>query len=329
MLHHWLESIRIHLFSNTGVEWLLLTVTVIYAVIVTFFFAQRSHTFRSFRQYLWPKSILTHPSAKADFMFYLSRRLFMPLLVVPLSLSTIVSGHVVYKLLTHIFGVPAHPPGPASTLTLALFTVSMIVVYDFSYYCYHYAQHRFPILWELHKVHHSAEVMVGITKDRIHPIDEIMIAGWDGLLGGIAYGIWMFFALDPVELTIFGISAYAIRQTLVMMDFIRHTHMKVSYGKWLNQIAICPHYHQLHHSIDPKHYDHNFGLAFAFWDRLFGTLMVPEPDEDFEFGLVNREAEDYRSFVKLHLVPLQKIYHLVHNKLKLKLSRIKSHVETV
>ena len=290
---------------------LLLFSTIAYAIIITFICSQHTRTFRSFMYYLWPKDILTHASAKADFMFWLSRRLFMPLLVIPLTFSTIFSGHIAYKLLTYVFGVPAHPPSPASPFTLVLFTASMILVYDFSYYCYHNAQHRFSILWELHKVHHSAEVMVGVTKDRIHPLDELLNWWWDGALAGLLYGVWLFFAIEPVELTIFGVSAYVIRQTIIMMDFVRHTHMKVSYGKWLNQLFICPHYHQLHHSANPQHYNRNFGLALAIWDRLFGTLMVPKPNEDFEFGLLNREAEDYRSFAKLHVVPLLKIYRIV------------------
>jgi sterol desaturase/sphingolipid hydroxylase (fatty acid hydroxylase superfamily) len=316
MWQHWFDVVRGEIFSSAGIDFLLLFSTIAYAIGVTFIFSQRTRTVRGFMRYLWPRDILTHPSAKADFLFWLSRRLFIPFLVIPLTFSTIFSGHIAYKLLTYVFGVPAHPPGPASPLTLVLFTASMILVYDFSYYCYHAAQHRIPILWELHKVHHSAEVMVGVTKDRIHPIDEIMNRWWDGALSGLAYGAWLFFAIDPVELTIFGISAYVIRQTIIMMDFVRHTHMKVSYGKWLNQVFICPHYHQLHHSVDPRHYDRNFGLAFAIWDRLFGTLMVPKPNEDFEFGLVNREAEDYRSFAKLHVVPLIKIYHIVNGKLR-------------
>lgn len=326
MLHSWFEMAYNRLIDGVGMESLLLPATIVYAILVTFIGSRQPRTWRSFACYLWPKAILTHASAKADFLFWLSRRLFMPLMVIPLTFSTIVSGHIAYRLLTLIFGLPAHPPGPASSLTLLLFTMSMILVYDFSYYCYHYAQHRFPLLWELHKVHHSAEVMVGVTKDRIHPLDEIMVRWWDGVLPGLVYGGWLFFALDPVELTVFGISAYVIRQTIIMMDFVRHTHMKVTYGKWLNLIFICPHYHQLHHSVDPKHYDHNFGLAFAFWDRLFGTLMVPEPDESFEFGLIDREAEDYRSFAKLHIVPLQKIYRIFNGKIR---SHAPKHIETV
>ena len=182
---------------------------------------------------------------------------------------------------------------------------------------YHYLQHRVPFMWELHKVHHSAEVMVGVTKDRVHPVDELMNRWWDGLIPGVAYGAWLFFALNPVELTIFGLNVYFLRNTVLMMDFVRHTHFKLSYGRWLNRVLLCPHYHQLHHSVARAHWDRNLGLTLSIWDRMFGTLYEPKPGEDFVFGLPEGEASEYQSLVKLHALPLQKIggmlrRHLLH-----------------
>lgn len=231
----------------------------------------------------------------------------MPLLVVPLAISTVATGHFAYWALRSILGAPSHPLAPAGPGLLIAFTVSMLIAYDLSYYLYHRMQHQIPILWELHKVHHSAEVMVGVTKDRVHPIDEIMNRWWDGFIPGLCYGIWLFFALDPVEVTVFGLNVYALRNIILMMDFVRHTHLKLPYGRHLSAILISPHYHQLHHSIAEKHWDKNFGLGLIIWDRMFGTLVVPEPDEDFVFGLTENEHHEYQSLYKLHVVPLKKI----------------------
>jgi sterol desaturase/sphingolipid hydroxylase (fatty acid hydroxylase superfamily) len=117
----------------------------------------------------------------------------------------------------------------------------------------------------------------------------------------------LFFALDPVEVTVFGVNVYLLRNTLLMMDFVRHTHLKLSYGRWLDSVLLSPHYHQLHHSIAPAHWDRNFGLTFSFWDRIFGTLVVPKPDESFRFGLTHGEHEEYQSLYRLHVLPLRKI----------------------
>jgi hypothetical protein len=40
-------------------------------------------------------------------------------------------------------------------------------------------------------------------------------------------------------------------------------------------------------------------------------LVIPKPAEDFVFGLQNREAEEYRSVLRLHLVPIKRILLLM------------------
>ena len=284
---------------------LLVWATVVFAAIVTWWQAGRP---RGFLRHCLPPGTLSHPSARADVLFWLSRRLFMPLLVVPLGLSTVAAGYAAHSVLTLLFG-PSHHPGPAGVPLLVAFTLSMVLAYDLSYYIYHYLCHRVPLLWELHKVHHSAEVMVGVTKDRVHPLDEILNRWWNGLIPGVSYGIWLFYALDPVELTVFGLSAYMLR-ALLMMDVVRHTHLEMSYGPWLNRVFLCPYWHQLHHSIEPRHYNRNYGLLLSVWDRLFGTLAIPQPNEHFTFGLADEEHVEYRSLARLHLVPLRKIWGL-------------------
>jgi sterol desaturase/sphingolipid hydroxylase (fatty acid hydroxylase superfamily) len=290
-----------------GVMILIFWGILAFAAVFTYLQVPRPRSIRGLFGHLLPHGTIRHPSARADFLFWLSRRLFMPLLVIPLAVSTVTAGHFAYWLLGHLFEHPAHQSGQAGPLMLGAFTVTMFIAYDISYYLYHRLQHRVPFMWELHKVHHSAEVMVGVTRDRVHPLDEIMNRWWDGIIPGLAYGVWLFFALDPVELTVFGINVYYLRNTVLMMDFIRHTHLKLSYGRWLNSIFLCPHYHQLHHSVARQHWHRNFGLTFAIWDRMFGTLIVPKPGEDFLFGLPDREAEEYQSLARLHFVPLKKI----------------------
>jgi len=307
-IHRVAELAWHHVSGDNGIALLLLWGTVAFAAVVTYFKTKPPHwSFRDFLGHVLPSETLRHPSAKADFLFWLSRRIFMPLFVLPLAISTVLAGHFMYWMLSLLIGAPTHAVGPAGPVMLIAFTITMLLAYDLSYYIYHRAQHEIPMLWELHKVHHSAEVMVGVTKDRVHPIDELMNRWWDGVIPGLCYGIWLFFALDPVELTVFGINVYLLRNTILMMDFVRHTHLKLSFGRHLDAVLLSPHYHQLHHSIAPQHWDKNYGLALSIWDRMFGTLVIPEPNEDFVFGLTENEHEEYRSVYKLHVVPLKKI----------------------
>lgn len=273
---------------------------------------------RGFFDFAFPQEVIMHPSARADVLFWITKRLIMPFLFIPAGVTFVtLMGYATNKVVGGLLGI--HEPligGPAGPVTIVIFTVTMLLAYDISYYLYHSAQHRFPFLWELHKVHHSAEVLVGITKDRVHPLDDLMNRAWDGVVAGFFFGLWTLIALDPVEVTVFGINVYLVRNIL-MVDFVRHTHFKISFGP-LNHIILCPHWHQLHHSVDPRHYDKNFGLLFSFWDRLFGTLSVPKPQEDFKFGLMDRDVRDYQSLFGLWVLPLKKMWgHIVKARRKL------------
>ena len=130
----------------------------------------------------------------------------------------------------------------------------------------------------------------------------------EGLFVGIVYGVWLFYAYDPVESAIFGINIYRFRN-IVTLDFISHTHYKISYGPIVSRTLMSPHYHQLHHSALPEHWNKNFSVGLSCWDWLFGTLMAPKPNEDFIFGLrlTDRESEEYHTWWRLYTVPLVKI----------------------
>src|SRR4051794_18498410 len=194
---------------------------------------------RGFWRYAFPREILLHQSARADFLFYVTRKLLMFLLFLPVTISSVATvGYLTHMALGRLLGLGGYQPAPAGPLLVVPFTLSMLLVFDLSYYLYHRMQHRFPILWELHKVHHSAEVLVGVTKDCIHPLDEIMNRLWDGLLPGMAYGTWLLLALNPIEMTVFGININSMRKVL-LLDYVRHTHLKISFGPWMNTI-ICP-----------------------------------------------------------------------------------------
>src|SRR4051794_17032977 len=114
----------------------------------------------AFFRYCVPPGTLSHASARADFLFWLTRRLVYPVFVVPLALSPVAVGYGLHGVLADWTGAQATADARAPAGILLLFTLVMMVASDLAYYLYHRAAHTWPILWELHKVHHSAEVMV-------------------------------------------------------------------------------------------------------------------------------------------------------------------------
>ena len=316
MISTFIEEILDRISAANLVAAGLLLATALGCAVIAYWRTVEEKSFAEFFEFILPHEVITHPSARADLLFYITRKAIMPFLLIPAGVTFVVAvGYATNKVVGTVFGIDAPlmggSPGP---MTVVVFTATMLLAYDISYYLYHTAQHRFPFLWELHKVHHSAEVMVGITKDRVHPLDELMNRAWDGVIPGICFGLWTLVALNPVEVTVFGVNVYIMRNIL-MMDFVRHTHFKISFGK-LNNLILCPHWHQLHHSTNPRHYDKNCGLLFSFWDRVFGTLCVPEPNESFKFGLVDRDVRDYQSLKGLYILPLKKMWRVVKRRVR-------------
>jgi sterol desaturase/sphingolipid hydroxylase (fatty acid hydroxylase superfamily) len=312
-LSNMIESVVAYALSKVSAENLatsgLLLATVFGSALFVYIRTCEKKSLRDFVAFLAPPEILFHPSARADLLFWLTRKLVMPLLIPAGIIFVATSGYLTNRTFAYLLGIDQPLLGAPGPITVCVFTVTMLLAYDLSYYLYHVGQHKIPLLWELHKVHHSAEVLVGITKDRVHPLDELMNRIWDGVIPGICFGLWTVIALNPVEVTIFGINVYVMRN-LLMMDFVRHTHIGMSFGM-LNHVVLCPHWHQVHHSTDPRHFDKNFGLGFSFWDRFFGTLHVPDENERFKYGLTESDAREYQSLFGLYILPLKKMAGLI------------------
>src|SRR5438094_778580 len=65
-------------------------------------------------------------------------------------------------------------PGILSpTAAHIILMVALFLALEFAYWFDHYLSHKVPLLWEFHRVHHSAEVLTPFTNSRVHPIDSL------------------------------------------------------------------------------------------------------------------------------------------------------------
>jgi sterol desaturase/sphingolipid hydroxylase (fatty acid hydroxylase superfamily) len=49
-----------------------------------------------------------------------------------------------------------------------------------------------------------------------------------------------------------------------------HGNIRTNLGP-LRYVLVTPQSHRIHHSIEPRHRDTNFGALFSIWDQMFGT----------------------------------------------------------
>jgi sterol desaturase/sphingolipid hydroxylase (fatty acid hydroxylase superfamily) len=166
-----------------------------------------------------------------------------------------------------------------------LTTILQVLAVDLGYWVVHLAFHRIPSLWEIHKVHHSAEVMTPLTWGRQHPIEWIAFANISGLGLGSAYGItyWLFGkSAAPFELFHINILLLLFFATT---HHLRHSGVWIAATGWLGHVIHSPAHHQIHHSTDSRHFDRNLGYGLSLFDWMFGTLHIPSPRGRVNLGV--------------------------------------------
>ena len=134
--------------------------------------------------------------------------------------------------------------------------VLAFVISDLMAWVSHWMHHHLPSLWQFHAVHHSQTEMNVLSDNRQHVIETIVAAT-------VAYLPARFLGLDTVQAGTLAIS------TIYVSAFI-HTNIRTNLGP-LRYVFVSPQAHRVHHSVEERHYDTNFGTVFSWWDYLFGT----------------------------------------------------------
>ena len=148
----------------------------------------------------------------------------------------------------------------ASSLWVWLFA---LVGYDFCYYWLHRAGHRVAVLWAAHAVHHQSE-------------DYNLSTALRQTSSGWIFG-WVFYlpmAVAGVPPVVFG--------TVALIDLLYqywvHTQQVGRLG-WFDRWFCAPSNHRVHHAVNDRYLDKNYGGIFIVWDRLFGSF-APEDDRE-------------------------------------------------
>jgi sterol desaturase/sphingolipid hydroxylase (fatty acid hydroxylase superfamily) len=267
-----------------------------------------------FLAFAFPAEVYNHRSAKVDYLYFIINKLLFGVLLAEVVIgSQLFSGYA--EALCAKLGVFTFNPGNTAIWT-AVTSAAFLLAADFGLWLGHYLLHRIPLLWEFHKVHHSAEVLTPFSAGRVHPVDDLLTYAFAGAFGGTARGICThLFGNEAVVLS-------AAQLSMVFFAFyvlgfhLRHSHVWLPYPVWLGRVLISPAHHQVHHSSARRHWDRNMGFIFAFWDWIFGTLYVPaQKREEFPLGLGGEETQ-YSSVLRLYWLPFQKARRLLLCKLK-------------
>lgn len=128
----------------------------------------------------------------------------------------------------------------------------------------HFVQHKTPLLWRLHLIHHSDTHVDTTTANRHHPGESVIRFAFTAL-GVVVAGapLWMVFLYQSIS---------------VVLSQFNHANISVGprFDRVLSWIVVSPDMHKVHHHFEMPYTDSNYGNVFSIWDRLFRTFKALE-----------------------------------------------------
>ena len=179
-------------------------------------------------------------------------------------------------------------------------------IFPLSSYIIHLGMHRIPILWEFHKIHHSATTLNPLTQYRIHPIELIINNIRSILVFGLITGLFDYLSAHQIDKMVFlGVNIFHFVFLLLGAN-LRHSHVKLKYPIFMEYLFISPFQHQIHHSDNPDHFNKNMGSKLAIWDWILGSLVLSNTVGKIKFG-IGPSNSNYDSFVNNLINPFRNL----------------------
>ncbi len=174
-------------------------------------------------------------------------------------------GVVTFGMYSLVFNSLAWRPWPVD----ALWTWPVaLLLYDLCYYWKHRFGHTIALMWAAHVVHHQSEDYNLST--------ALRQTSSDWLIG------WLFY----LPLALLGVPPLVF-VTVALIDLLYqywvHTQQIGSLG-WFDRWFCAPSNHRVHHAVNERYLDKNYGGILIVWDRLFGSFAEEDPAEPCVYG---------------------------------------------
>ncbi len=156
-----------------------------------------------------------------------------------------------------------------------LIIILALVILDFAIYWQHRIFHVVPMLWRLHRVHHSDSVFDVTTAVRFHPL-EIVLSIF----------------IKATLVVVLGIPAVAIIAFEIILSGVAlfnhgNLALPIKLDAIIRTLIVTPDMHRVHHSDIPAETNSNYGFNLSIWDRIFGSYLgqPQKGHEEMNIGL--------------------------------------------
>lgn len=164
--------------------------------------------------------------------------------------------------LIHLLALPAPASGVLGFLLM-----------DLSFYYWHLLNHRVPLLWRFHNVHHMDPDLDVSTALRFH-------FGEVGFSSGFRVA----------QILVIGVSpwVYAAYELVFQANTLFHhsnLRLPIRIERLLNKVLVTPRMHGIHHSQVQRETNSNYGVVFPWWDRVHRTLGLNVSQSSITIGV--------------------------------------------
>jgi len=172
--------------------------------------------------------------------------------------------------------------------------VAAIVLFDCWQYWWHRINHRVPLFWRFHAVHHADAELDASSGVRFHT-------------GEITFSFLARLVVIPLlGVTVPQLLVYEALSLPIILFHHSNVRLPARVDRWLRWMIVTPWMHYVHHSRWQPETDSNYSSFLSVWDRIFGSFRLREKPQEISLGLDQWQEHEWRRLPGMLAAPFRK-----------------------
>lgn len=185
-------------------------------------------------------------------------------------------------------------------------TVVAIILLDYTLWWWHWANHRVPLFWRFHLVHHIDRDLDTSTALRFH-------------FGELALSI----PVRAAQMVLIGVDPHTLWlwQTILFGSILFHhsnVRLPLRIERVLVRLIVTPRMHGIHHSDRLNETNSNWASLLSWWDYAHRTILLSVPQAEITIGVPAYSDASDVTIGKILLLPFKRQrrdFHLADGRL--------------
>jgi len=208
------------------------------SLILAFYVYVKTNKKSSFISYVFNKKVWFGKSAFTDYKMLFFNSFIKILFIGPFLIYGLYFAFYFNEELLYYFGKSTLQLSQSQTIVF--YTIALTMCNDLASFIIHFFMHKIPVLWQFHKVHHSATELNPLTQYRLHPLELIINNARGILVFGLVTGFFDYISQNQIDKLLFlGVNVFGF----VFLFFganLRHSHVKLKYPRVVEYFLLVP-----------------------------------------------------------------------------------------